>query len=69
MWTSACLSMTIVTGLGPQSKVMTPPFATAFRNAAAVQLAGVPWPTTRWVAARCASASASEMARRTTAPG
>ena len=37
---------TIVTGSGPQSKVMTPPFATAATNASPVQLAGVPVPTT-----------------------
>ena len=36
----------IVTGSGPQSKVITPPAATAARNAASVQLAAVPVPTT-----------------------
>ena len=66
MCTSACLSMTIVTGSGPQSKVIVPPFATAFRNAAAVQLAGVPWPTTRWVGAARAR-GVGVVARRTTA--
>src|SRR5712675_621190 len=37
---------TIVTGSGPQLKVMTPPFATAATNASPVQLDGVPVPTT-----------------------
>src|SRR6266513_2069387 len=37
---------TIVTGAGPQSKVMTPPLATAATKASPVQLAGVPEPTT-----------------------
>ena len=59
LWTSACLSMTIVTGSGPQSKVMVPPLATAFRNAAAVQLAGVPCPTTCLVGARCSTGAAA----------
>ena len=36
----------MVTGSGPQSKVMTPPVATAATNASPVQLAGVPVPTT-----------------------
>ncbi|GAA4974642.1 hypothetical protein GCM10025331_81230 [Actinoplanes utahensis] len=39
--------MAIVTGDGPQSKVMTPPAATAFTTAAEVQLAGVPSPIVR----------------------
>jgi hypothetical protein len=39
--------MVIVTGAGPQSKVITPPAATAFTTAAEVQLAGVPVPMTR----------------------
>jgi hypothetical protein len=36
----------IVTGAGPQENVMMPPAATAATNAADVQLAGVPSPTT-----------------------
>src|SRR5690606_17485846 len=40
-------SSTIVTGSGPQSKVITPPSATASMNASAVQLTGLPSPTTR----------------------
>jgi hypothetical protein len=39
--------MVIVTGAGPQSKVITPPAATAATTAAEVQLAGVPLPITR----------------------
>src|SRR5882672_877710 len=37
---------TIVTGSGPQLKVMTPPFATAATNASPVQLDAVPVPIT-----------------------
>jgi hypothetical protein len=37
----------IVTGAGPQSKVITPPAATARTTAAEVQLAAVPVPITR----------------------
>ncbi|GIJ29981.1 hypothetical protein Vqi01_51430 [Micromonospora qiuiae] len=37
----------MVTGSGPQSKVMIPPAATARTTAAEVQLAGVPVPTVR----------------------
>src|SRR5690349_16584372 len=37
----------IVTGFGPQSKVITPPAAAALSTAAEVQLAAVPVPTTR----------------------
>ncbi|MEZ5297282.1 MAG: hypothetical protein R2697_13680 [Ilumatobacteraceae bacterium] len=40
----ACIVM--VTGSGPQSKVITPPAATAFTTACDVQLAGVPVPIT-----------------------
>jgi hypothetical protein len=36
----------MVTGAGPQAKVMTPPAATAATTAAEVQLAAVPVPTT-----------------------
>src|SRR5262245_25255909 len=36
----------MVTGSGPQAKVMTPPLATASTNAAEVQLSFVPEPTT-----------------------
>src|SRR4051812_41725389 len=39
--------MVIVTGAGPQSKVITPPAATAATTSADVQLSGVPLPTTR----------------------
>src|SRR5690349_12195016 len=45
--TLAVAFMAIVTGAGPQSKVITPPAATAVTTAADVQLAGVPLPTTR----------------------
>jgi hypothetical protein len=44
--TLAVASISITTGLEPQSKVMTPPWATAFTTAAEVQLAGVPLPMT-----------------------
>jgi hypothetical protein len=37
----------MTTGLGPQSKVMIPPRATAATTAAEVQLAGLPSPMTR----------------------
>ncbi|GAA3338174.1 hypothetical protein GCM10020358_17290 [Amorphoplanes nipponensis] len=47
MRTFAVAVMVIVTGAGPQSKVMTPPAATAATTAADVQLPGVPRPTTR----------------------
>lgn len=40
--------MVIVSGFGPQLKVMTPPAVTAVANAAAVQLAGVPVPMTEF---------------------
>ncbi|HAN36678.1 MAG TPA: hypothetical protein DCQ52_14995, partial [Acidimicrobiaceae bacterium] len=39
--------ITIVTGAGPQSNVITPPSATAATTACDVQLAGVPLPITR----------------------
>ncbi len=39
--------MVIVTGLGPQLKVMIPPLATARTTAWEVQLAAVPRPITR----------------------
>jgi hypothetical protein len=42
----AVSSSVITTGSGPQSNVMMPPSATAATNAAPVQLAGVPVPTT-----------------------
>lgn len=45
--TFAVWVMTIVFGLGPQSKVMIPPWATAATTAAEVQLCGVPFPITR----------------------
>src|SRR5256885_13368846 len=44
--TFAVCARTIVTGSGPQSKVMTPPFATAATNASPVQPAALPVPTT-----------------------
>src|ERR1700759_5653269 len=44
--TLAVAVMVIVTGLGPQSKVIRPPAATACTTAAEVQPAGLPLPTT-----------------------
>ena len=44
--TRAVALIGIVTGAGPQLKVMIPPWATALTTAAEVQLAGVPVPTT-----------------------
>ena len=44
--TLAVAVIVIVTGLGPQLKVMMPPLATALTTAADVQLAGVPGPMT-----------------------
>src|SRR5438552_1362799 len=44
--TSAVASMVIVTGRGPQEKVITPPAATAATTACEVQPAGVPSPMT-----------------------
>jgi hypothetical protein len=44
--TFAVAFMVMVTGFGPQLKVMTPPSATALTTAAEVQLAGVPLPMT-----------------------
>jgi hypothetical protein len=53
----------IVTGAGPQSKVMMPPAATALTTAAEVQLAAVPVPTVRvgWLVstARAAAGTAA----------
>jgi hypothetical protein len=48
----------MVTGAGPQSKVMTPPRATASTTAAEVQVAGVPSPTT-WSGCEVSVARAS----------
>src|SRR5580693_3265616 len=45
--TLAVCVMVIVTGAGPQLKVMMPPAATAATTACEVQLAGVPVPMTR----------------------
>jgi hypothetical protein len=45
--TLAVAFIRIVTGCGPQEKRMTPPARTAATTAADVQLAAVPWPTTR----------------------
>ena len=42
----AVAAIKMVTGFGPQLKVITPPLATAATKAAEVQLAGVPVPTT-----------------------
>ncbi|GHJ50774.1 hypothetical protein Nm8I071_00810 [Nonomuraea sp. TT08I-71] len=47
MTTFAVAFIRMVTGAGPQSKVMIPPAATAFTTASEVQLAGVPVPTVR----------------------
>src|SRR5689334_9237560 len=44
--TFAVLVRTMVTGSAPQSKVMTPPFATAATTASPVQLAALPSPIT-----------------------
>jgi len=44
--TFAVAVIVIVTGVGPQLKVMIPPMATAWTTAAEVQLAGVPVPMT-----------------------
>jgi hypothetical protein len=44
--TFAVAFMVMVTGFGPQLKVITPPLATALTTAAEVQLAGVPLPMT-----------------------
>ncbi|HTZ23458.1 MAG TPA: hypothetical protein VMC83_05645 [Streptosporangiaceae bacterium] len=44
--TLAVAVIVIVTGFGPQLKVMTPPLATARTTAAEVQLAGLPVPMT-----------------------
>ena len=63
--TFAVAVIVMVTGAGPQSKVMMPPAATAFTTAAEVQLAGVPVPTLRdgWLvstAFACKHAARSE---------
>jgi hypothetical protein len=44
--TLAVAVIVIVTGRGPQLKVMMPPSATALTTAADVQLAGLPFPIT-----------------------
>ncbi|MFV0450816.1 MAG: hypothetical protein ACK5LS_01015 [Propioniciclava sp.] len=46
MTTFAVAFIVIVTGLGPQSKAITPPEATPATTASEVQLAGVPVPIT-----------------------
>src|SRR5215472_5846293 len=73
--------MVIVTGLGPQLNVMTPPAATAATTAADVQLAAVPSPitwsgwlvATAWAAAGTAACPsglpAAASAAPATAPG
>jgi hypothetical protein len=45
--TFAVALIVMVTGSGPQEKVITPPAATAATTAFDVQLAGVPFPMTR----------------------
>ncbi|GGK62598.1 hypothetical protein Sme01_04600 [Sphaerisporangium melleum] len=45
--TFAVACIVIVTALDPQANRMSPPLATAATTAADVQLAGVPFPTTR----------------------
>src|SRR6516165_11613913 len=45
--TFAVAAMVMITGFGPQLKVMMPPLATALTTAAEVQLADVPCPITR----------------------
>ena len=50
--------ITMVTGLGPQSKVMIPPSATAATAADEVQLWGVPLPMT-WLGLEVSTAPAS----------
>ncbi|MEO3810273.1 hypothetical protein ABGB17_14830 [Sphaerisporangium sp. B11E5] len=45
--TFAVAFITIVTAVAPQANRITPPLATAATTAADVQLAGVPFPTTR----------------------
>ena len=61
--TFAVAPIGMTTGVGPQSKTMMPPWATAATTAAEVQLAGVPVPTT-WsgseVSARRASTGIGE---------
>src|SRR6185295_9787172 len=44
--TSCCLVTVMVTGAAPQSKVTTPPFASAAASAASVQSEAEPLPTT-----------------------
>jgi len=48
----------MVTGFGPQLKVMMPPAATAWTTASGVQLAGVPSPIT-WVGCEASTAWAA----------
>ncbi len=61
--TFAVAFIAMVTGFGPQSKVMTPPWATAFTTAAEVQLPGVPVPTT-WSGSEVSTGRAAERDRR-----
>src|SRR4051812_14038298 len=53
----------MVSGLAPQANVMTPPLATAATNALAVQLAGVPLPTTVVGCDTSSSAASAEIAQ------
>ena len=60
----AVWSSVIVTGSGPQSKVITPPAATASTKAWLVQLSGVPLPTTVVgfeTSTNCASAGTAQL--------
>lgn len=56
--TRAGAVMWMVTGLGPQLKRMSPPFATAATTLAEVQLAGLPFPIT-WSGCDVSTARAS----------
>src|SRR3954447_3456075 len=60
--TLAVALIVIVTGAGPQSKVMMPPAATAFTTADEVQLAAVPFPIVRvgWLVSTARAAAGIE---------
>src|SRR5689334_443940 len=60
--TFAVAVILIVTGSGPQLKVVMPPAATALTTAAEVQLAGVPLPTVRvgWLVSTARAADGIE---------
>src|ERR1700722_2436414 len=57
--TFAVACIRIVTGAGPHENRITPPWRTAATTRSEVQLAGVPWPTTRSARAGPAPANAS----------